>query len=185
MSVKPDQEWEAGIAARAASSDLAERQAAFTEVFGRYRDQVQELAAGLTSDSALAEDVVQEVFVAVLRGLRHYRAEARLSTWLYRITIRTAARARACRPVAHVPLSHDIPAPSTPNPAIAGEQRREIQAALAALPAAHRMVLVLFALQGLSHHEIADILGVPTGTVWSRLHTARRLLASSLSIPRP
>jgi RNA polymerase sigma-70 factor (ECF subfamily) len=54
-------------------------------------------------------------------------------------------------------------------------------AALARLPAGPRAVLSLFAVEGLSHREIADILGVPEGTVWSRLHAARRMLIQSLS----
>lgn len=50
----------------------------------------------------------------------------------------------------------------------------------ASLPAQHRVVLALFALEGLSHRDIADTLGIPEGTVWSRLHTARKTLAEKL-----
>jgi RNA polymerase sigma-70 factor, ECF subfamily len=57
---------------------------------------------------------------------------------------------------------------------------RRLAAALARLPAEQRAVLSLFALDGLGHREIAEILGVPEGTVWSRLHGARKRLAAEL-----
>jgi RNA polymerase sigma-70 factor (ECF subfamily) len=52
------------------------------------------------------------------------------------------------------------------------------------LPAEHRAVLSLFALEGLSHREVADVLGVPEGTIWSRLHAARRRLSELMGRPQ-
>jgi RNA polymerase sigma-70 factor (ECF subfamily) len=63
----------------------------------------------------------------------------------------------------------------------ARDEARRAVAALARLPAGPRAVLSLFAVEGLSHREIADILGIPEGTVWSRLHAARRKLIGSRS----
>jgi RNA polymerase sigma-70 factor (ECF subfamily) len=57
---------------------------------------------------------------------------------------------------------------------------RAVQAALDALPAEQRVVVALFSVDGLSHGEIAAILGVPEGTVWSRLHKGRKALAAAL-----
>jgi RNA polymerase sigma-70 factor (ECF subfamily) len=62
----------------------------------------------------------------------------------------------------------------------ARDEARRVHAAMLRLPAEHRAVLSLLALEGLSHREVAEVLGVPEGTVWSRLHAARRRLSEVL-----
>ena len=178
MSAPYNPGWEAGLAARVRSGG-GEREAALAEVVKTFQPQVHQLAGMLTREPAEAEDVSQEVFLAVMRGLRGFRGEARLSTWIYRITLRTAARVRARHPPGE-PLPESLTAPEGPDPAIRAEELRALQAAMERLSEGHRVVLALFAVEGLSHRAIASVLGIPEGTVWSRLHTARKRLREEL-----
>ena len=140
--------------------------------------RVLSLCLHLTGSPGDAEDAAQEVFLAVFRDLPKFRGESRLSTWIYRIAVRTAFRVKAKRPRT-VPLDLES-ATETPDPALQRERSRHLARALANLSAEHRTVLALFALDGLSHREIAETLGIPEGTVWSRLHLARKKLAAEL-----
>lgn len=126
-----------------------------------------------------AEDALQEAFLDVHRGLRHFRGEAAASTWVYRIALRAALRVRARRRPEE-PVDPETPGPGGEAALDARAEARRVAAALGALPAEHRAVLALFAVEGLRHAEIAAVLGIPEGTVWSRLHAARRRLAAAL-----
>jgi len=176
--LSPDEEAE--ILAGVRAGGVARRQAS-DRLFRELREPLHALCVHLTGRRADAEDAVQEVFVAVHRALPGFRGACRLTTWVYRIALRAAFRARARRQDGE-PLD-----PETPGGGGEGEMANRDEAiraiaALARLPAGPRAVLSLFAVEGLSHREIADILGVPEGTVWSRLHAARRMLIESLSV---
>lgn len=108
-------------------------------------------------------------------------ARVRAATEGYRIAIRVALRVRACRPLRTGPLEREPAAVRHADPLVRGEDAARIQAALAELTAEHRVVISLFAIDGLGHGEIAAILGIPEGTVWSRLHLARKRLAGLLA----
>lgn len=143
---------------------------------------VRRLAFSLVGDGALADDVTQDTFLAVVRGIESFRGDADIRTWLYRITVRIAGRLLARR--------RRLPAASLDADALAASSRIEGQVefvelvrALRRLPLAARSVLALSAIEGLSHQEIADVLGIPVGTVGSRLHNARRVLLRRLSPP--
>jgi RNA polymerase sigma-70 factor (ECF subfamily) len=170
------------------------RERAFDELFRALREPVLALALHLTGRRADAEDALQEAFLDVHRALDRFRGEARLSTWVYRIAVRAAIRVRARRREAgHLAGARErgqergagsAHPPSGAEPSTGGEadahariEAGRVAAALDRLPAEQRAVLSLFALGGLGHREIAGILGVPEGTVWSRLHAARRALA--------
>ena len=142
----------------------AARRAASERLCRALGEPLLALCLHLTGRRADAEDATQEALVAVDRGLPSFRGEARLGTWAYRIALRAALHVRARRRDGE---------PLAPEP-------RGLAAAMARLPAEPRAVLSLFAVEGLSHAEIAAILGVPEGTVWPRLHAARRLLVESL-----
>jgi RNA polymerase sigma-70 factor (ECF subfamily) len=174
-----DRETEAALLARVRGESSIDREAALQEIFRRLRAPVLALCLHLTADRAEAEDAMQEVFLSVHRSLPGFRGDSRLATWVYRISIRAALRMRARRLRAE-PLEIDPPAREQRDPAIAREESERLFAAIASLPAQHRVVLALFALEGLSHRDIADTLGIPEGTVWSRLHTARKTLAEKL-----
>lgn len=156
----------AGGAARRAASDGLCR---------ALREPLHALCLHLTGRRADAEDAVQEVLVAVDRGLPAFRGAARLTTWVYRIALRASLQARARRRDGE-PLDPETPGGGGEGAMAIRDEARRATAALARLPAEPRALLSLFAIDGLSHAEIADILGIPEGTVWSRLHAARKAL---------
>ena len=171
-----------GAAARFRAASGSERSAIFEEIFQSHRDHVLGLCCRLCGNTALAEDAAQEAFVEVYKGLAHFRGEASMATWIYRVAMRTALRLRArARPAVQTPLEAPPTATADPEAALAARaDMRAVQAALDALPAEQRVVVALFSVDGLSHGEIATILGVPEGTVWSRLHKGRKALAAAL-----
>lgn len=172
-------EREALLLAGVAAGDEARRRAV-ADVFRTFREPVLSLCLHLTGRRADAEDVLQDVFLAVHRALPHFRGESRLSTWIYRIAIRAALEHRARRRPSE-PLDPELPGPSQEDDLVARDRARRLLQAMAALSAEHRTVLSLFAVEGLSHREIAEILGVPEGTVWSRLNLARKRLAAEMA----
>ena len=127
------------------------------------------------------EDVFQDVFVVVHRRLHTFDTSSALTTWLFGICLRVSAahRRRAWFrrevPTADVAATHVAPAGERPDEALS---RSRAQAALRrvldAMDLDKRAVFVMFELDELSSEEIATILGVPVGTVWSRLHAARK-----------
>ena len=117
---------------------------------------------------AVADDATQEALLAVFRGLPSLRAPEAIMTWVRSLTVRTAMR------LARQP-DQDVAAGTMPA-ALCGpsfEGLADIDDALARLPLSQRAVLVLRAREGLSEQEIAATLGIPAGTVKSRLHRAR------------
>jgi RNA polymerase sigma-70 factor (ECF subfamily) len=150
----------------------------FDEVFSETHGRVLGLCLHLTGNRADAEDAAQETYLSVTRALKEFRGDSRVSTWVYRIAIRAALRVKARRPRT-APLESE-PAEEPRDPALDRERSRQIRHALGRLSFEHRTVLALFSLEGLSHGEIAATLGIPEGTVWSRLHLARKKLAAEL-----
>jgi RNA polymerase sigma-70 factor (ECF subfamily) len=181
----PEREAALLEAIRAASEP--QRQTAFQELFAAFHRPLLGLCQHLTMDRTEAEDALQEVFLALHRALPGFRGEAQLSTWVYRIALRTALHVRAKRPRNTSSLDAQSPALEVPDAGVAPDRlaaaRQEsarLARAMEQLSAEHRAVLSLFALEGLSHAEIAETLGIPLGTVWSRLHLARKKLLAAL-----
>jgi RNA polymerase sigma-70 factor, ECF subfamily len=162
---------------------------AFQELVDRYKDLVFALVARTVQDRARAEDLAQDVFLRVHRGLPYFRGEARLSTWIYRI-------------VANVCLQdHGRPAPvSIEDERVRGqvasstatrdrqfgdiELRDRLEKAIARLPANYRLLVAAHYLEGVQYEELADAMQLPLGTVKTQLHRAkqqlRRLLETEL-----
>jgi RNA polymerase sigma-70 factor (ECF subfamily) len=160
---------------------LTTRDAAFEAIFQQHRGRIFGLCLRLCGNRALAEDALQETFLEVYKGLPAFRGESQVGTWIYRVAMRTAIRLRARHPEP-VEASGDAGGTSEPHAALAArEQARAVQKAVDDLPAEQRAVIALFAVDGLGHGEIAEILGIPEGTVWSRLHKARKTLAQVLT----
>jgi RNA polymerase sigma-70 factor, ECF subfamily len=127
------------------------------------------------------EDVFQDVFVVVHRRLHTFDASSALTTWLFGICLRVAAahRRRAWFrrevPTADVAGTHEAPAGERPDEALSRSRAQvALHRVLDAMDLDKRAVFVMFELDELSSEEIAAILGVPVGTVWSRLHAARK-----------
>lgn len=144
----------------------------------------------ITRNRAAAEDAVQESFVQVLRSIASLRNPVSFRPWFYRIVVNTAKRsarnARRTLPL-ETPLSEQVDLSSAePDEAVIGtEEVDEIRAAIGSLPESYREILVLRYYTDLSETEIAQTLGLPTGTVKSRLHRAREALAARLHDPGP
>jgi len=172
---------ERALLTAAVSSVARERAAAQTRIFEVFREPLFRLCLHLCGNRATAEDALQDTFLSVFRALPGFRADARLSTWMYRIAVREALRHRAREVSRRVEGMEEEPAaPFAGDPAIRREESEALRRALGQLSADHRAVLSLFAVDGLSHREIGEILGVPEGTIWSRLHAARKRLAAEL-----
>ncbi len=162
---------------------------AFQELVDRYKDLVFGLIARTVPDRSRAEDLAQDVFLRVYRGLPYFRGDARLSTWLYRIVANTCAQDQARRAPPTVPLVTDGGA--TP-PAARSSDRRfvdlevrdRLDKAIARLPAHYRLIVAAHYLQGVQYQDLADALHVPLGTLKTQLHRAkqqlRRLLETEL-----
>jgi RNA polymerase sigma-70 factor (ECF subfamily) len=135
----------------------------------------------LVSDEEDAWDVLQETWLKVIRGIRGLRTPDRLPVWLYTIarnTAMTRLRGRyADRDAIEDAEIADMEADSEP---FTFEDAALIHYALGRISLPHREALTLHFLEGMSVEEIADVLGVPAGTVKSRLHFAKRALRAVL-----
>lgn len=149
----------------------------------RHYDQWYAVCRRLTGDDADAADATQEAMVAVVRGLAGFDGRSRFSTWSYRIAVNVALdelRRRRRRPQPGSDVLDRAMAP-LPDPAASSDQRVDVDAALARLPVDFRTAVVLRDLCGMDYAEIASTLGVPVGTVRSRIARGRRLLAPLLA----
>ncbi len=142
------------------------------QVFREHYQSVYRLALSLSGSHADAEDIAQEAFVAIMQALPKFRGDAKLSTWVYRITLRVGTRWLARRgTVAELPAA--LPATDASIPI-------DLINALRKLPIDSRSVVLLVAVEGLSHDEVAEVLAIPVGTVASRMHYARKRLEELL-----
>ncbi|MEO0652557.1 MAG: sigma-70 family RNA polymerase sigma factor [Planctomycetota bacterium] len=160
----------------------AESEEGLQQLHDLTRSSLFGLALRMTGRPDLADDAVQETFVDVIRGLRSFRGDARLTTWLYRIAVRASTRIAVRSKQAGQVLPEELEATAA-GPGESAEQRdgaARVLRAIAKLPANQRAVVALSALKELPQTEVAEILGVPTGTVYSRLHSARARLSELL-----
>jgi len=134
------------------------------------------LCLHLCGNAADAEDALQETLLAL--HVARFRGESSVETFAYRVALRIALRIKSRRGPAAGPSGE--PASSGAGAIEAAADAAKVLRAMARLPTEQRAVLSLFALEGLKHKEIAEVLGVPEGTVWSRLHSARKRLQIEL-----
>lgn len=161
--------------------------AAFAALVRAHQHEVYALALRLVGDPHLASDVAQEALIRAWRGMPKFRGDAKLSTWLYRITVNTAwsHRKRARRHTGpSIEELGDVAAPEgVDHPVFAGEVldlRRRLKAALDRLPVGQRQVVVLKDVYGWSHAEISRAIGISETAAKVRLHRARARLARDL-----
>lgn len=152
---------------------------AFGEIFRRHRDRMWAVALRTTSDRELAADAVQEAFIAAFRRADRFRGDSAVTTWLHRITVNAAIdRLRREKPTS--PLPEIDPADRHDRHGQA-ETALDVQAALATLPEAQRLALILVDMEGLAVAEAAAVLGVAEGTVKSRCSRGRAALVPLLT----
>ena len=165
--------------------------AAFGELVRRYQDRLYNTVYRLVENPDDALDVVQDAFLNAYQSLDGFKGDSLFFTWLYRIAVNTAiSHKRKQRVLLSIDAGlggassvepHDDSAYSRPSESLErAEQEQRVQHALARLSPEHRTVLVLKEMEGQKYEEIADILGVPIGTVRSRLHRARAELRELL-----
>jgi RNA polymerase sigma-70 factor (ECF subfamily) len=158
---------------------------AFDAVYDRYFDYVHRLVARLAGTSD-PDDLVQEVFLVVHRRLRGFEGRASLTTWLFRIAYRVVGahiRRERLRRALRTALgweSEPVEPPRGPLLVEQAEQAAALAAALGSLSWKKRAVIVLHEVEGWPCRDIARRLGVPVDTVYTRLHHARRELATAL-----
>jgi RNA polymerase sigma-70 factor (ECF subfamily) len=157
------------------------------QVARRHGDFIFTVAFRLTGNHHDAQDLVQEVLLRVQRGLSTYRPGS-LEAWLGRITTNAFlddVRRRRRRPVTQLPDTPDLVAPGAPADAAEALAQdtlpSDVTIALRALPDDYRAAVVLCDVVGLRYEEIADELGIPVGTVRSRIHRGRALLRRTLA----
>jgi len=156
---------------------------AFAVLYRRRRPDVYRFALHMTGVPAAAEDVAQDVFLAIIRDAGRYTpGRSGVVPWLLGIARNHALRRMTER--RHDPLppeGHEPAVTADPADAIArGQDVETLRAALAGVPVAYREAVVLCDLQELSYQEAADAAGCAIGTIRSRLHRGRGLLADKL-----
>lgn len=158
---------------------------AFERLYELHGARMKSVAANLLGNAADAEDAVQESFLKIYRGAASFRGAARFSTWIYRVLvnccydmlrkkrrrpIEAAAEARASREEA------EFAAPADDHPL-----RLSLEACVRELDPRRRAAFVLFEVEGFTHREVGDVLGVPEGTSRAILFEARRELQRLLT----
>jgi len=152
-------------------------------LYHRYKRRVFALAVRIVG-AADAEEVSQEAFIRIFRGLPKFRGDSALGTWIYRLSVNAALSHRSRRgavPSAasdpEVPIAAAlIEGPPTGDAVL----RARLERALWQLPVGYRTVIVLHDVEGLEHEEVAQILGCHVGTSKSQLHKARGKLREIL-----
>jgi RNA polymerase sigma-70 factor (ECF subfamily) len=152
-------------------------------IYHRYKRRVFALALRIVG-AVDAEEVAQEAFIRVFRGLPKFRGDAALGTWIYRLAVNAALSHRARR--ANAPAAQAEDGSAERVVAVTPEARdlalrKQLERALALLPVGYRTVIVLHDVEGLEHEEVASILGCHVGTSKSQLHKARAKLRDVLA----
>jgi RNA polymerase sigma-70 factor (ECF subfamily) len=165
---------------------------AFEPLVEKYKRKVFRLAYQVLRDQEEALDTAQEAFVKAFRALPAFKGDSAFYTWLFRITMNVALDRRRQRAARAKSLgAEDVPpeewertaVTTDPDPedvATSAERRDRIRKGLDSLSEHHRAIIILSDIEGLQYREIAEVLGIPMGTVMSRLHHARKRLREAL-----
>ncbi len=186
--------------------DLIERlkrgeESAFRSLVEQYQDLVYNTALGIVQNESDAEDVAQEVFIQVFRSIGTFKSEAKLSTWIYRITTTRALdllRARKSKKRFGLlkrlwETEEESPVENISDfnhPGVSLERKEEatqLMTAIAQLPENQKVAFVLHKLEGLSYLEVAEVMGNTLPAVESLMHRARlnlrKILEKKISAP--
>ena len=165
--------------------------AAFEELIQRHERRVYRLLYRMMGSKEDAEDLTQETFLSLHRYGHRFRAEARFSTFVYRVAANAAlnrrrslgrGRARVEKLKHRQAAGDDLPSsPRNPEDStLGGELSGHVREALEHLTPSLRMPVILYDIEGLAYGEVAKVLGIAEGTVKSRIHRARRALREQL-----
>ena len=163
---------------------------AFNQLVRKYRERIFSVVYNMTSNREDANDLTQEAFIKAFHSIDRFRGQAHFFTWMYRIAVNTTLSAlrrnRTRRFFSFENLADEVPqaevleftasALQTEKPVLMKELQEKLNEALQSLSPKHRIVVVLFEIEGLSHEEISRVLRCSEGTVRSRLHYAKQHL---------
>jgi RNA polymerase sigma factor (sigma-70 family) len=150
---------------------------AFERLYRRHGQRVFALCLRMTADRALAEELVQDVFVRVWQKLGTFRGDAAFGTWLHRVAVNIVLG----RPAPAGAESDDTALEAATARAESVGERLDLEGAIAGLPAGARRVFVLHDVEGYTHEEIGVLLGITSGGSKAQLHRARLLLREALT----
>jgi RNA polymerase sigma-70 factor (ECF subfamily) len=153
----------------------------FDSVYQQYGAQVYRFCFHLCGNASDAEDLTQEVFLAAYTGLDRFEGRSSVSTWLYRIALYRRQKMAARQRPETCPLEEEGDTRTASDLARASLDRTSLEQALAELSDPLREAFLLVKVEGLKLREAAEVLGIPQGTVKSRLHEALRKLRIALT----
>jgi len=160
-----------------------EEPGAFEELVDQFRNLVFALIARTIADRSRTEDLAQDVFLRIHRGLPYFRGEARLSTWIYRIVINVCTQEKS---QTRTSISLDDPDSKVSAPSAVDRQftdlelRDRLEKAIQQLPAQYRLLIAGHYLEGVQYEDLAVAMNLPLGTVKTQLHRAKRQLRQLL-----
>ncbi len=163
--------------AAAASGDRR----AFERLYRAHVDRVYAICTRMLADPQLAEEVTQDVFVRVWQKLPGFRGESAFSTWLHRVAVNVVLSRRKRASIHGARTADDDALDEAPSRAVFVGERLDLDAAIAGLPAGARRVFVLHDVEGFTHEEIGEQLGITPGGSKAQLHRARMLLRAALN----
>lgn len=167
--------------------------AAFEMLVKAHQDRVYDFCVRMVSDRDEAFDLTQEIFFSIHQHLEQFRQDAKITTWIFRISRnhclnrlkylkrRGHGRSDEYGESSELSINESVGAPPTPDHALEVERTRAlVQRAISMLDEDHRVLVVLRDIEGLAYEEIVEITELAEGTVKSRLHRAREKLAAIL-----
>jgi RNA polymerase sigma-70 factor, ECF subfamily len=167
---------EAALITRASLGEAA----AVRALYDRYAPRVYAVVRRIAGDDEIAKDYAQEAWIRALRALPTFRGDSRFSTWLHRIAVNSALQAvrkAETRQKREAPIPEHVTAPTVSRDALL---QRRLEWALDRLPEGMRRVIILHDVEGYTHEEIAEVLGVTSGTSKSQLFKARAKMREML-----
>lgn len=157
-------------------------QSAFQILVKRHKEKVRNIIYVTMNNSALVDDIAQEVFITVYRNLKYFRFESQFTTWLYRITVNRCKDYLRKMNVRRIfsPLEEGNEVTEFTTPTENKDVSQIVMDAISKLPVKLRMPLILKDIEGFSYQEIADTLKCEMGTVKSRIFRGREKLKEIL-----
>ena len=159
---------------------------AFERLYRAYSGKVMGLCLRMTRRRDVAEDCVQQTFIRAWRSLSAFEGRSAFGTWLHRIAVNevlTHARNHGTRTESNDDaLENALADPGESSKELDAGEVMDVERALATLPEGARHVVVLQAVYGYSHEEVADMLGIAVGTCKAQLHRGRKLLRERMGL---
>jgi RNA polymerase sigma-70 factor (ECF subfamily) len=177
MNEIPRQDTERELIRRAADGDAR----AIRSLYDRYAPRVYAIVRRIAADDDLAQDYAQEAWIRAIRALPSFRGDARFSTWLHRIAVNSALQAlrrTETRRKREAPFPAEVPVGPRGGDTLL---QRRLEQALDGLPEGMRQVLILHDVEGYTHEDIGDALGISAGTSKSQLFKARAKMRAMLT----